>query len=510
MNILSRLRRNIFKALLSHERPMTYFDSSRRNTPGALGVALTEDAATASKAITMSFAAGVRSLSSVTYSTFLMFRISPSLLAISASVVPVIGGGAILFSKYIKTLSKKQREVTEQAADFAEERLNHIEMIKMCGRNKDEVETYEEMQRESVRLGRKVALADGVFMGGIFAATSAALLMVFYAGGKAVSAGKMTTGSLTSFATYSFLLGVGTSGLFKATSEVSAGILAGERVFDIIEGYSDTSDEDKEEESTKEASDNDSNETDRASCRGNVQFTDVSFFYETSPEKTVLNNVSLELKAGSVLALVGKNGAGKSTIVSLLGALYKPTNGTITLDNISLQDIPRKHLCKRVSVVSQTPALLSTSIMENIRYAKPDATESEIQHVAEIANITQFLPKLEGGMDYNVGRHGCRLSGGQRQRIALARALLTNPSILILDEPTSQLDAEGEGAVEDAVKLCREAGRSLLLVTHRRKTLQMADEVCVLQGGMVVESGRFEELSVKKGSELQNLMPNFL
>jgi ATP-binding cassette subfamily B protein len=204
---------------------------------------------------------------------------------------------------------------------------------------------------------------------------------------------------------------------------------------------------------------------------------------------------------------VGKNGAGKTTVASLISGLYTTKEGSITLDGIPLHNIARKDIAQLISIVPQQPVLFSTSILENIRYSCPSATAEQIRKVADRVNATQLIHNF--GLDYHVGRDGCRLSGGQRQRIALARALLNQPAVLVLDEPTSSLDAEGESAIEDAVLACRKSGTSLLIITHHLKTLKIADVVAVLESGRVVESGTFEELK-QKGGALVTLMPVLL
>ena len=200
-------------------------------------------------------------------------------------------------------------------------------------------------------------------------------------------------------------------------------------------------------------------------------------------------------------------------MASLIAGLYTPQSGKLTIQPTgqTFHELNRQSQTALVQVVPQHPALFDTSIQDNLVYAFPEASDESIQRALKLANCNDFISKLEGGLNFRVGRNGMRLSGGQRQRLALARALLSNPCLLILDEPTSALDAEGEEAVMDAVHACRsgedgDATRGLLLITHRASTLKVADIIVVLKEGRVVSQGSFEELTRRKDSELCELM----
>jgi len=226
----------------------------------------------------------------------------------------------------------------------------------------------------------------------------------------------------------------------------------------------------------------------------------------------VLSDISLTLERGEVVALVGKNGSGKSSMASVIAGLYAPQSGKITLEpgGSDFTELDRKSQTSLIQVVPQHPALFDTTIKSNVAYSNPDASDDEIEKAVTIANCDGFISKLDGGLNFLVGRNGTKLSGGQRQRLALARALLSDPCVLILDEPTSALDADGESAVIDAVHACRagEDGQKngLLLITHRASTLQIADLIVVLKDGKIVEKGNYEELSTNKESALCELM----
>ncbi len=277
----------------------TVASESSSYSPGAIGAILTDDIAKASESVTVTFANVLRSCSSCAFATFHMLSINPTLFGISVSIVPVVGAAAVVLNKFVKKATAKQRECAEQAASFAEERLTHIETVKLSNREGDEVDKYIELQETCVQLGRQVSVAKGSFMGFMFGASGSALYMVFSAGGRAISQGNMTSGELTSFATYSFLLGLGTSGVFKALGEFSQGLVSADRIYKLMDGTTD--DKRKSLSTTSNSISVDSVES--------ITLENVSFAYRSQPAKPVLNDISLSLQRGKVVAVVGKNGS---------------------------------------------------------------------------------------------------------------------------------------------------------------------------------------------------------
>lgn len=525
-NIAQRLRAKLFSAILT-DRDMQWFVSGEGSkagnngseddstvvkqgavsdpspsSPGAIGSILTEDVNKASESVTTVFANILRSCSSCAFATYHMISLNPHLFGISVSVIPVVGAAAVVLNKFVKKATARQRLCAEEAASFAEERISLIETVKLANRERDEVETYVQLQEECVQLGRQVSSAKGIFMGFMFAASGGALYMVFNAGGRAVADGRMTSGELTSFATYSFLLGLGTSGVFKALGESTQGLVSADRVYSLMDG-------------TPKSINVVVNEKTRISSTElveSISLENVSFSYTSSPEKSVLNNISLKLERGKVVALLGKNGSGKTSLASVIAGLFCPKAGKITLEpsGIDFNDLDRQSQASLIQVVPQHSALFDTTIKKNVTYSNPNASDDDIRKALLVANCNDFISKLDEGLDFRVGRNGMRLSGGQRQRLALARALLSNPCVLILDEPSSALDAEGESAVKDAVHACRDGDDGqpigLLLITHKHQTLQVADLIVVLKDGEIVETGTYSELSKDAGSALCELM----
>jgi len=481
-------------------------------TPGMIATVLNEDVTDVAHTMTATLANLFRSSISTVFSTYNMLRLNPQLFIASLFTVPMIGAAAMMMRKFLKRLTIQRKDQAMRAAAFAEERISQIAMVKMSNREGDEVEEYERMQDECKAIGRKESLANGAFMGFTFSATSSALFMVVHLGGRAVAAKRMTSGQLTSFATYSFLLGLAASGIVKSLGEVFSSMVGARRVYDMIHGNEDDL-LNKSEHPELEANV-------KVSSVESISLRNITFGYKARPDTQVLRNVSMELKRGSVVALVGKNGSGKTSIASLLAGLYKPQSGNITLlpDGANYNFLDRSVKKQLVQMVPQGAPLLNISILDNVKYSKPDATDEEVEKALKAANCEGFISKLPEGSNFLVGMHGCKLSAGQRQRLALARALLSDPMLLILDEASSALDNEGENALADAVLACRvkeggpegHNGRALLLITHRPKSLEVADVVVVLREGQVVETGSFKDLKKKRTSALCSLMPDLM
>ncbi len=496
------------------------------HSPSAIQSVLTKDVDSVASTISTTLANTFRSTCSIVFATKNMFDINSKLLYISLGIVPIIGSAAVILNKFVKKITFKYHSITQQSEAFVNERIEHISTVKTSNREQDEIESFTKMQLDGRKLSRRAAIAKGLFMGFMFSSSSSVLVLLFHIGGQSVARGKMSFGELKTFATYSFMLGLGTSGVMKGLGQIIQGMVCAERIYDLMnedDGDNNSKNERKKDEIVIAPTEGDSvASTVRNSSVTTISLSGVNFAYASDSSKSILKNITMSIKRGQVIALAGANGSGKSTLASLLVALYKPQSGDITVKmsdsekEIDFSSLDRETKSSLVQLVPQQPALFDMSVRENITYTNPNATEEEIQKALRASNCDGFISQLKGGLEYNVGRNGCKLSGGQRQRLALARALLCNPALLVLDEPNSSMDAEGDNAVADAVKNCRSGGidnnssekRGLLLITHKVTSLELADLIVVLKDGAIVEQGPYNELAGNKESTLCQLMPD--
>lgn len=486
-NLRAKLRLRFFRSVM--------LSPGAKSPTTAEANVMEEDIPAVAEIVTDGVTQILRFTGSVVYSTAFMIKLNLHLFFLTSGVVPLIGCGAMLFSKYVKKLRERQRLIFLDIKEFVDERVNLLQCVKLHNREFDEIEEYEKLLRESTNATRKVDLAEGLFMGGIFGCTSAAVLGVVSAGARSVRRGEMTNGGLTSFATYSFLLGMGVSGLTKAMGDLRQGLQAARRVYDIIDREVD------DQQNTSPEPVNAPNYT-------GVRIENVSFSYNDG-EELVLRDFTLELKRGKVTALVGRNGSGKSTIANLVGGLLRPTTGSITIatdgESVPLPALDKVTQRRLIGMTSQIPALFNTTVRDNITYARPDATDAQIRNALSIVGADDFTSDL----DARVGKNGGELSGGQRQKLAMARILLQDPSLcMILDEPNNNMD--GSFSLSDILSwnktLPDDEQKAVLLITHRSECLKYVDEVLVLEDGKIAERGTLADLSSTEGSRLEYLL----
>jgi len=489
--ISSRLKKQLFNSYM--DKDIAFFESNKQ---GELSVILEKDVSTAAEALTDKFAAGLRSINASLNGSILLFRSSPELCGVSLAIVPFVGIGAMTVRKYSKKLKDKLRTLEGEVLSFALERYNRISTVRLNGQEEHEKMKYSEFIDDSYDLASKSYFAQGSFTSFVGMMTNASLMAVLFCGGRLMTKGRMTAGGLTRFAIQSAFVGLGFSGLSTFYSDMKSALDAAARVFAIIDDnkrHASKRSSDEKEEKKVIKSDDDYDGSSPA-----VSLQNVSFCYPLATDTPVITQVSFDVDRTGLVAIAGASGAGKSTLLSLMSGLYHVDNGAIHVcgKHISANDDEdsRVWLQNKVSVVQQNAGLLSGSVYENIAYGqRKDSPTGSVAQAAQMAKAHDFIASLPDGYETDIGQDGSRLSGGQRARVALARALVKNPAVLLLDEVTSSLDSANE---KEVVALLRSLSESISVVvfTHSEMLMKAADVVHVISEGKLVQSGTFGEV----------------
>jgi len=396
-------------------------------------------------------------------------------------ILPPLMIFARVFGKRLRLFSEKLQDQVAQAVVVLEEVASSIKIVKSFTRENYERERFKkEIETAFERAVDKLKISSffGPFILGLTFMVSAVLI---WYGGYQVMSGVTTPGELAAFFLYALIVAgpIGTFvRLYTQIQEASGAI---RRVYEILD--------------TAPAIDNPENPIFLENITGRIQFENVSFGYRQ--EFGILHNISFDVRPGQTVALVGPSGAGKSTVIKLLHRFFDASQGSIRLDEHDIRSLDRKSFLNQIALVPQETLLFGGTVKENILYGKLDATDQELEDAAKKANAHDFIVDLENGYETIVGEKGAKLSGGERQRIAIARAILKNPKILVLDEATSSLDNCSEALIQEAVEKLME-GRTTFIVAHRLSTIHKADQIIVLEKGRVVETGQHEELMNNK------------
>jgi ATP-binding cassette, subfamily B, bacterial len=411
-----------------------------------------------------------------------MFIINWQFTLIALSVVPPLFVVVYAYTRRIKKASREVRKKESELVSVVQEVFSSIRVVQAFAREDYEEKRFEGTSLESVEMALRARAIKARLSPIVDVIVAVGTCLVLWYGARIVLNGRMTAGSLVVFVLYLSNMYKPMRDLSKMTDTVSKASVGYERIKEVLETESRVRDLPRASRAPR--------------FRGDIAFEDVSFSYQ--PDAPVLNNVSLEIKPGQTAAFVGPTGAGKSTIISLVARFYDPTSGVIKIDGQDIRSYTLRSLRQQVSFVLQDTLLFRAPIWKNIAYGKPEARRSEIVRAAELANAHEFIEKLPEGYDTVAAERGVSLSGGQRQRIAIARAILRGSPILILDEPTSNLDAASEQLVVEALERLME-GKTSIIIAHHLATIRKADVIFVVKDCTVVERGTHEQLMAADG-----------
>lgn len=471
---VKRLRSRLFSQIISQE--MSFFDFSKT---GELLGRLSADTAVLQNALSVNISMLVRNLVQAIAGIVLLFVTSTKLTIFILILIPPLAYLVARFGKKVKTISKATQDALANSSAIAEESLSGVRTVKAFAQEDWEIGRYQDRLEQSYQLSLKKISEVAKFTGLLSTLGLGAIVFIVWYGGNLVISGEMSVGTLTSYLLYMMTVAFSVGLLGSLYTDFMSAFGAGHRLFELLE-------------KAKEAKHSNSSQT-KTITQGEIVFDQAQFSYPARPEVNVLKKISLKLNPQETIAIVGPSGSGKSTLAQLIMHFYDLNSGEISIDGTNIKDFDNHYLRQQIGLVSQEPILISESIEDNIRYARPEASYEEVVQAAKLAYAHDFISGFPEQYKTLVGEKGVQLSGGQKQRVAIARAILKNPKILILDEATSALDSESEFLVQEALENLMQS-KTTIIIAHRLSTVKKADRIFVLDQGVIVQSGTHEEL----------------
>jgi len=458
---------------------MTFFSERRI---GELTSRISSDISLLQETLTTTIAEFLRQIIIIFIGVVLLGFISIKLTLLMLALVPAVVLIAIIWGRKIKRYSKEAQDEVAASNVIVEETLQAINTVKAFVNEHFEYLRYQRKTNEVITISLKGAMWRGAFASFLIFCLFGSIVAVIWYGVLLIQEGQMTFGDLLTFILYSVFVGASIGGIADLYAKLQKAIGATENLLEIF-------DEEREDENHAKSQDE--------VQEGTIEFDKVHFAYPSRPEIQVIKGLSFRVKTAQQIAIVGPSGAGKSTLTALMLRFYDCNQGSIKVDGKEISTYSLNLLRNAMAIVPQDVILFGGTIFENILYGKPTASEEEVIEAARKANALDFIQTFPDGMKTIVGERGIQLSGGQRQRIAIARAILKDPKILILDEATSSLDSQSESLVQEALEVLMH-GRTSIVIAHRLSTIQKADQILVLKDGQLVEKGTDSELSQKE------------
>lgn len=472
---MANMRTDLYNKIIS--QPMQFFEERR---VGELTSRITTDIEQLQSVFSITLAEFIRQVVVMISGIIIIIYWTPGLSMIMLLTFPVVVVISMIFGRYIKNISKNRQDQLAATNTIVEETFQNFSVVKSFVNEFYESVRYSNSIHEVVRISLRFAKLRGLFFAFVISILFGSIFFILWKGALMVENQQMESGDLFSFIIYTTILGGAIASFGNLYTQILGALGATERILEILDRPS-------------EVEVNDDLKNSQKVIKGDIRIENIEFSYPTRSDVIVLKNISLHVNKGQKIALVGQSGSGKSTIVQLIQRFYNYQSGQIYIDNQIIENFPIRQLRKEIGVVPQDVILFGGTILENIKYGKPDASFEEVKQAALLSNSLEFIESFPDQFHTIVGERGIKLSGGQRQRIAIARAILKNPSILILDEATSSLDAESEKLVQEALENLMK-GRTSIIIAHRLATIREVDCIYVLDKGKIIEQGNHEQL----------------
>jgi ATP-binding cassette subfamily B protein len=476
-----RIRYDLRKMMFDHlqELSFSYFD---RTPVGWIMSRVTSDSDRIAELVTWGLLDVTWGAMSIATALYFMTVINWRLALIVLIIVPILVVVAAQFKKRILVEFRQVRRINSKITGAYNENINGVRVVKALCREEQNLDEFSDLTGDMYRSSYRAAWLSALFLPVVQMISALAVGAIVWYGGFQATIGGMTIGGIQAFVSYITFMMWPIQDLARVYAEMQQSIASAERVFSLIDAVPDVTD-------LPEA-------FDPGTIRGDIEFADVDFWYEEA--NPVLEGFSLKVRRGETIALVGPTGGGKSTIVNLVGRFYEPKEGSIRIGGRDYRDFSLHAIQSRIGIVLQTPHLFSGTIRDNIRYGKLDASDEELEEAARLAGAHDFVRTLEKGYDEEVGEGGDLLSVGQKQLISLARAVLSQPEIFIMDEATSSVDTLTEDLIQRGMETMMR-DRTSFVIAHRLSTIKGADRILVIEDGNITEMGSHAELLRKRG-----------
>ena len=468
--VTADIRKAVYKHIINLHPG--YFED---NLSGEIQSRITTDTTLIQSVIGSSASIALRNLLMMIGGTLFLFITNPKLTSVVLLCIPLVIGPILFFGRKVRRLSRDSQDEIANVGAYVGESIQQIKTVQAYNQQAHNDGVFSRYVETAFNVAKDRILMRSVLITVVMTLVFAALAVMIWVGGQDVINGRMSAGELTAFVAYAVIVATAVGAISQVISELQRAAGAMERLIELLEA-----------ESLIQAPAVPAKLVD--TFTGQLDFKSVSFAYPSRPDTLALNEVTLTVRPGESLALVGPSGAGKSTLLDLVLRFYDPLKGNLTLDGVDVRDLTPTELRSHIAIVSQQPALFTGSVIDNIRFGRPDASLDEVRAAAESAFASEFIELLPQGYDSFLGEAGVRLSGGQRQRLAIARAILNDPEILLLDEATSALDAESERKVQIALEKLMK-GRTSLVIAHRLATVMNVDRIAVLENGRLIATG---------------------